>query len=75
MQKDFEEFRKSVPCAPSHGKNLKWLIVVPRMAVVEEDQYGFPLGIAYVSSALKATGRNVYTLHERRRLRSGGIRR
>lgn len=43
-------------------KNLKWSIVIPRMTN-NESTYVFPIGVGYVCSSLKATGRNVKTLN------------
>ena len=43
--------------------SLNWLLVVPRLTGLNDQQYLFPVGIAYVSSALKASGRNVFTLN------------
>ncbi|MCR5030678.1 MAG: radical SAM protein [Selenomonadaceae bacterium] len=42
---------------------MNYLFVMPRFVQNVGDQYIFPLGIAYVSAALKATGRNVYCLN------------
>ena len=36
---------------------------MPKITQINEQQYPFPIGIAYISSALKVTGRNVYTLN------------
>jgi len=44
-------------------RKLNFLIVMPRLVQVVGDAYQFPLGIAYISSALKAAGYNVYTLN------------
>lgn len=38
---------------------LNYLIVVPRLTQIMEQSYTFPMGIAYVSSSLKAAGYNV----------------
>jgi len=45
------------------GKCLNWLIVMPKITQFDDQQYNFPVGIAYVSSALKASGRQVFTLN------------
>lgn len=42
---------------------MNYLIVAPRMTTTNEQYYPFPMGIAYVSSSLKATGRKVVTLN------------
>ena len=44
-------------------KPVNWCIVVPRIAEIEDQYYQFPIGIAYVSSSLKAAGYNVTTLN------------
>jgi radical SAM superfamily enzyme YgiQ (UPF0313 family) len=36
---------------------------MPRLTTIDEQAYVFPVGIAYISSSLKASGRNVYTLN------------
>ena len=43
----------------------KWnfLLVMPRMVQTVGEGYTFPIGIAYVSSSLKAAGYNVFTLN------------
>lgn len=40
---------------------MNYLIVMPILTEIFEQAYSFPLGIAYVSSSLKQTGRNVTT--------------
>ena len=60
--KQFEKFRQTVSCA-DENKSLNWLIVVPRLTRLNDQQYLFPIGMAYVASALKASGRNVFTLN------------
>lgn len=40
---------------------MNYLIVMPILTEIYEQAYSFPLGIAYVSSSLKSTGRNVIT--------------
>lgn len=40
---------------------MNYCIVIPRLARDDEASYAFPIGIAYVSAALKATGRHVIT--------------
>lgn len=44
-------------------KKLNNLIIIPRIVNQIGDWYQFPLGIAYVSSSLKASGFNIYTLN------------
>ena len=43
-------------------EKLKWCITIPRMTN-NESTYVFPIGVGYVCSSLKATGRNVLTLN------------
>lgn len=45
------------------GGSLNWLLVMPKITLFDDQQYSFPVGIAYVSSALKTTGRKVFTLN------------
>ncbi|MBA4416597.1 MAG: hypothetical protein C0392_01610 [Syntrophus sp. (in: bacteria)] len=42
---------------------LNYLLVMPRFVRNIGDSYGFPLGIAYVSSSMKKAGFNVFTLN------------
>jgi len=44
-------------------KKLNFLIVMPRLVQVVGEGYQFSLGIAYISSSLKAAEYNVYTLN------------
>ncbi len=49
--------------AESKTKKLNYLLVMPRLVRSIKDSYGFPLGIAYVSSSMKHAGLNVSTLN------------
>lgn len=40
---------------------MNYLIVMPILTEVHDQSYSFPLGIAYVSSSFKRTGRNIFT--------------
>ena len=40
---------------------MNYCIVMPQLARDADASYMFPIGMAYVSSALKATGRHVIT--------------
>ena len=40
---------------------MNYCIIMPRLARDNNASYAFPVGIAYVSSSLKATKRNVIT--------------
>ena len=63
VQNITREFLEIIKCPSKSVKNVNYLIVMPRTAPNEDAIYVFPLGIAYVSSALKASGRSVYTLN------------
>ena len=43
----------------SDVRRLNYCIIVPRLTVIKEQFYSFPIGIAYVSASLKAAGYNV----------------
>jgi radical SAM superfamily enzyme YgiQ (UPF0313 family) len=45
------------------SQKLNYLLVMPRFVRNSGDSYGFPLGIAYISSSLKRAGFNVTTLN------------
>jgi len=60
------EFLSMIKLPEENGKKLNYLIVCPIASPDGIDKltaYGFPLGMAMVSSALKASGRNVYNLN------------
>ena len=40
---------------------MNYCIVMPRLTDINEQSTQFPIGMAYVSSSLKQTGRNVIT--------------
>lgn len=40
---------------------MNYCIIMPRLTEIDEQAYEFPIGIAYVSASLKASGRNVIT--------------
>lgn len=44
-------------------KELNYLLVMPRLVRNIGDGYNFPLGIAYISAAMKKAGRRVFTLN------------
>jgi radical SAM superfamily enzyme YgiQ (UPF0313 family) len=58
-----QEFLDMVKLPEKDGKRLNYLIVMPRMVERDDTSYQFPYGLCIVSSALKATGRNVFTLN------------
>ena len=43
------------------GGGINYLIVMPILTEIFDQSYTFPIGMAYVSSSLKRTGRNVIT--------------
>ena len=45
------------------SKKLNYLIIMPRLVQNVGDGYSFPLGIAYISSSMKAAGYKVFTLN------------
>ena len=55
-----QEFLSSIKCPDSMGVKLRYLIVNPYK---EENKYAFPAGLGAVASALKVSGREVYTLN------------
>ncbi len=57
----FEGFRELVP--PKGRNELNYLLIVPQLASNNDEQYVLPLGLAYISAALKATGRNIIVLN------------
>lgn len=44
-------------------QSMKYLIAMPQVTKIKDQQYPFPIGIAYVSGALKASGRSVLALN------------
>ncbi len=55
---------RPVPKTPIRGAGKrKYLLVMPRLIQNPGDGYSFPLGIAYISSSLKAAGFEVVTLN------------
>lgn len=63
MINDLSEFKKSIKMPNEQGKQLNYLIVIPFFVEDFTMQYLFPYGICMVSSALKASGRTVFTLN------------
>jgi anaerobic magnesium-protoporphyrin IX monomethyl ester cyclase len=53
---------KKPSCEQTINK-LSYLLVMPRLVQNNRDSYGFPLGIAYVSSSMKRAGFKVATLN------------
>jgi radical SAM superfamily enzyme YgiQ (UPF0313 family) len=58
-----QEFLEMIKLPDPNAKRLKYLLVLPRMTDSADRLYLFPTGFALVSSALKASGRDVYTLN------------
>jgi len=44
-------------------KNLNFLLIMPRIVATVGEGYNFPLGITYISAAMKRAGFNVFTLN------------
>ena len=42
---------------------MNYLFVMPSSTKIKQQAYVFPIGIAYVSASLKASGRKVFTLN------------
>jgi len=57
------EFLSMIKLPDEKGKKLKYLIVVPISIYDYNVGYFFPLGTAYVSAALKASGREVFAFN------------
>lgn len=62
IQNVTQEFLDSIKLPNPYGKKLNYLLVVPRYRQ-DDYAYFFPIGLAMVSSALKASGRNVQVLN------------
>ncbi|WP_094606112.1 hypothetical protein SPSIL_007820 [Sporomusa silvacetica DSM 10669] len=52
-----------LPNPNPNAKRLNYLLVMPRIAMNDDTIYMMPYGFCLVSSALKASGRNVFTLN------------
>jgi radical SAM superfamily enzyme YgiQ (UPF0313 family) len=57
------EFMSKIKLPNEAGKRLNYLIVMPKLTENDNVQYIFPVGMPYVSAALKASGRSVFTLN------------
>ncbi|MDR2089691.1 MAG: cobalamin-dependent protein [Clostridiales Family XIII bacterium] len=58
-----DAFLNSIKAPRPDGNALNCLLVVPRMAESDRAAYLFPTGLAYISSAVKASGRNLHVLN------------
>ncbi|MDR1378057.1 MAG: hypothetical protein LBJ36_03305 [Synergistaceae bacterium] len=58
-----QEFLDIIKLPSPDGKRLNYLIVMPRMVKRNDMSYPFAYGLCIVSSALKASGRNVFMLN------------
>lgn len=58
-----QEFIDMIALPGDNGKQLKYLFVMPRFIDNEQNRYFMPYGLCLVTSALKASGRLVYTLN------------
>jgi anaerobic magnesium-protoporphyrin IX monomethyl ester cyclase len=57
------EFLNMIKLPDSRCKSLRYLLVMPPIIEGDCQVYQFPTGLAYISSALKASGRDVLTLN------------
>lgn len=58
-----DEFLELIKLPNVNGKTLNYLMVMPSFARWDDEAYRMPYGFCLVSSSLKASGRNVYTLN------------
>jgi radical SAM superfamily enzyme YgiQ (UPF0313 family) len=58
-----KEFTEQIKLPSESGKKLRYLMVMLRITESFDRLYQFPTGFAMVSSALKASGREVFTLN------------
>ncbi|MCW2278810.1 B12-binding domain-containing radical SAM protein [Heliophilum fasciatum] len=58
-----KEFLNLIKLPNPNTKRLNYLLVMPRIAMNDDTIYMMPYGFCLVSSALKASGRNVFTLN------------
>ena len=58
-----QEFLDLIKLPNPNAKKLNYLFVMPRFVMNDDETYIMPIGLCYVSSALKASGRNVLTLN------------
>lgn len=58
-----QQFLDLIKLPNPNGKCLRYLFVMPRIAMGVNNAYRMPYGFCLVSSALKASGRNVFTLN------------
>ena len=58
-----QEFLSMIKLPEKSGRELKYLMVMPTLAPDADSQYGFPVGLALVTAALKVSKREVFTLN------------
>jgi radical SAM superfamily enzyme YgiQ (UPF0313 family) len=58
-----QEFLNLIKLPNPNAKKLNYLFVMPRIATSDNELYMISYGLCLVSSALKASGRNVFTLN------------
>ena len=58
-----QEFLDAIRLPSPEGKKLNYLMVMPKIATNDHIMYVMPYGFCLVVSALKASGRNVFTLN------------
>ena len=61
--KNTRDHSKFLQFVPPPYTTSNWLLVMPRMTVWNEQQYVFPIGLPHISSALKISGRRVFTIN------------
>ena len=58
-----QQFLRAIKLPSPSGKRLRYLFVMPIFAKWDDTAYRMPYGFCLVSSALKASGRDVFTLN------------
>lgn len=61
--KNFDGFLEYVDRVEPDDRSLTYLLVMPRIIVEDDQQYIFPFGLPYISSAMKTAGYQVKTLN------------
>ncbi len=58
-----QEFLSMIKLPNENGARLNYLFIIPPVVPNHDESYAFPVGAALVCSALKASGRRVFTLN------------
>lgn len=58
-----KEFIDKIKLPDKQGKKLNYLMILPKIAMGDDNAYRMPYGFCMVSSALKASGRLVFTIN------------